>query len=71
MSMRDATVRRVLVATAPLLLWAAHFALMYLLAVRERWLPTSGMRTLGAPESTRDLLLHMVMPVMVLTRRLA
>jgi peptide/nickel transport system permease protein len=41
--------------------------LMYLLAVRERWLPTSGMRTLGEPESLRDLLLHMVMPVLVLT----
>ncbi len=41
--------------------------LMYLLAVRERWLPTSGMRTLGQPESTRDLIMHMIMPVMVLT----
>lgn len=34
-SMRDATPRRVLYATAPLLLWAAHFALMYLLAVLQ------------------------------------
>lgn len=33
MSMRDATLRRILYATAPLLLWAGHFALMYLLAV--------------------------------------
>jgi peptide/nickel transport system permease protein len=41
--------------------------LMYLLAVRERWLPTSGMRTLGQPESARDLIMHMIMPVMVLT----
>lgn len=41
--------------------------LMYLLAVRLHWLPTSGMRTLGAPESVRDLVLHMMMPVAVLT----
>lgn len=40
--------------------------LMYLFAVELRWLPTSGMRTLGKPESIRDLLLHMIMPVTVL-----
>lgn len=40
--------------------------LMYVLAVKLRWLPTSGMRTLGQPESIRDLALHMVMPVTVL-----
>lgn len=41
--------------------------LMYLLAVRLNWLPTSGMRTLGAPETLRDLIVHMIMPVTVLT----
>lgn len=41
--------------------------LMYLLAVHLHWLPTSGMRTLGIPDSTADLLKHMVMPVAVLT----
>ncbi|MGD9712855.1 MAG: ABC transporter permease [Thermomicrobiales bacterium] len=40
--------------------------LMYLFAVELRWLPTSGMRTLGKPESIKDLTLHMVMPVTVL-----
>ncbi len=40
--------------------------LMYLFAVELRWLPTSGMRTLGKPESVQDLLLHMIMPVTVL-----
>lgn len=40
--------------------------LMYLFAVELRWLPTSGMRTLGKPESIQDLLLHMIMPVTVL-----
>lgn len=33
MKIRDGTLRRMLYATAPLLLWAGHFALMYLLAV--------------------------------------
>ena len=32
MSMRDGTTRRMLYATAPLWLWAGHWALMYLLA---------------------------------------
>jgi peptide/nickel transport system permease protein len=41
--------------------------LMYLLAVEAKLLPTSGMRTLGQPESTKDLVLHMIMPVTVLT----
>ncbi len=40
--------------------------LMYLFAVELRWLPTSGMRTLGKPETIQDLLLHMIMPVTVL-----
>jgi peptide/nickel transport system permease protein len=42
-------------------------ALMYLFAVHLGWLPTSGMRTLGVPESTIDLIKHMIMPVTVLT----
>ena len=29
--------------------------LMYLFAVELKWLPTSGMRTLGQPESVQDL----------------
>jgi peptide/nickel transport system permease protein len=41
-------------------------ALMYLFAVHLRWLPTSGMRTLGEPASTIDLIKHMIMPVTVL-----
>jgi peptide/nickel transport system permease protein len=41
--------------------------LMYLFAVHLNWLPTSGMRTLGVPESAGDLIRHMVMPVAVLT----
>jgi peptide/nickel transport system permease protein len=40
--------------------------LMYLFAVELKWLPTSGMRTLGVPESFLDLAKHMVMPVTVL-----
>jgi peptide/nickel transport system permease protein len=40
--------------------------LMYLFAVELKVLPTSGMRTLGQPESAKDLLLHMIMPVAVL-----
>jgi peptide/nickel transport system permease protein len=40
--------------------------LMYVFAVRLRWLPTSGMRSLGKPQSPEDLILHMVMPVTVL-----
>ncbi len=42
-------------------------ALMYIFAVHLGWLPTSGMRTLGVPDSTIDLIKHMVMPVAVLT----
>lgn len=41
--------------------------LMYLVAVRMRWLPTSGMRTLGVPDSIGDLIKHMVLPVTVLS----
>jgi peptide/nickel transport system permease protein len=40
--------------------------LMYIFAVRMGVLPTSGMRTLGVPHSTGDLLKHMVLPVTVL-----
>ncbi|MEZ4623223.1 MAG: ABC transporter permease [Thermomicrobiales bacterium] len=42
-------------------------AFMYFFAVHLGWLPTSGMRTLGVPESTIDLIEHMIMPVTVLT----
>ena len=42
-------------------------ALMYFFAVNLGWLPTSGMRTLGVPESMIDLIKHMIMPVAVLT----
>ena len=40
--------------------------LIYVLALKLHWLPTSGMRTLGQPPSLWDSLRHMVMPVMVL-----
>lgn len=40
---------------------------MYIFAVHLNWLPTSGMRTLGEPKSTLDLLKHMILPVGVLT----
>jgi peptide/nickel transport system permease protein len=40
---------------------------MYIFAVHLQWLPTSGMRTLGVPKSTRDLIEHMILPVSVLT----
>jgi peptide/nickel transport system permease protein len=42
-------------------------ALMYVFAVHLKWLPTSGMRTLGEPHSITDLVQHMIMPVTVLT----
>ncbi len=42
-------------------------AAMYIFAVNLQWLPTSGMRTLGVPKSTRDLVEHMILPVSVLT----
>src|SRR4051812_13816823 len=42
-------------------------AFMYIFAVHLKWLPTSGMRTLGEPNSFPDLLKHMIMPVTVLT----
>jgi peptide/nickel transport system permease protein len=42
-------------------------ALMYIFAVHLGWLPTSGMRSLGVPDSTIDLIKHMIMPVTVLT----
>jgi peptide/nickel transport system permease protein len=41
-------------------------AMMYIFAVHLQWLPTSGMRTLGKPESTRDLIQHMILPVTAL-----
>ena len=40
--------------------------LMYIFAVRLGILPTSGMRTLGVPESVGDLVRHMILPVTVL-----
>jgi peptide/nickel transport system permease protein len=41
-------------------------AAMYIFAVNLNWFPTSGMRTLGVPKSTLDLIKHMVLPVSVL-----
>jgi peptide/nickel transport system permease protein len=41
-------------------------AMMYIFAVHLQWLPTSGMRTLGVPKSTGDLIKHMIMPVTAL-----
>lgn len=41
-------------------------ALVYIFALQLRWLPTSGMRTLGQPESLLDSLKYMIMPVAVL-----
>jgi peptide/nickel transport system permease protein len=41
-------------------------AFMYIFAVHLKWLPTSGMRTLGESHSYFDLIKHMVMPVSVL-----
>jgi len=40
--------------------------LMYVVAVRWKHLPTSGMRTLGVPHSLSDLVRHMILPVTVL-----
>ena len=40
--------------------------LIYLLALKLKWLPTSGMFTLGQPQSLWDNIRHMIMPVMVL-----
>jgi peptide/nickel transport system permease protein len=40
---------------------------MYIFAVHLQWLPTSGMRSLGVPNSTTDLVRHMILPVTVLT----
>lgn len=41
-------------------------AFMYIFAVHLKWLPTSGMRTLGESSSYSDLIKHMIMPVSVL-----
>ena len=41
-------------------------AFMYIFAVHLKWLPTSGMRTLGEAHSYTDLIKHMIMPVSVL-----
>jgi peptide/nickel transport system permease protein len=41
-------------------------AFMYIFAVHLKWLPTSGMRTLGESHSYSDLIKHMIMPVSVL-----
>lgn len=40
--------------------------LIYLFALKLRWLPTSGMRTLGEDPSLWDQIKHMIMPVSVL-----
>lgn len=41
--------------------------LIYIFTVRLGWLPSSGMRTLGAAGSAGDVIRHMIMPVAVLT----
>jgi peptide/nickel transport system permease protein len=41
--------------------------LIYVFALKLDWLPTSGMRTLGIEPSLGDKLVHMIMPVAVLT----
>lgn len=41
--------------------------LIYLLALKLRWLPTSGMFTFGQPLSLWNYIRHMIMPVMVLS----
>jgi peptide/nickel transport system permease protein len=41
-------------------------ALIYIFALQLRWLPTSGMMTLGKPPSLLDDLRYMIMPVAVL-----
>lgn len=41
--------------------------LIYIFTVRLGWLPSSGMRTLGAAGSAVDVIRHMIMPVAVLT----
>ena len=41
--------------------------LIYLLALKLQWLPTSGMQTLGQPDSLWDKIQHMIMPVTVLS----
>lgn len=41
--------------------------LMYVFTVRLDILPSTGMRTLGAEKSAIDVILHMIMPVLVLT----
>lgn len=39
---------------------------MYIFALKLDWLPTSGMRTIGAPSSVMDRLQHLVLPAVVL-----
>ncbi|MGD9099422.1 MAG: ABC transporter permease [Anaerolineae bacterium] len=41
--------------------------LIYIFALKLKWLPTSGMRTLGVEPSLWDKLKHMIMPVTVLS----
>lgn len=40
--------------------------MIYIFSLKLRWLPTSGMRTLGQPESLLDSLKYMIMPVIAL-----
>ena len=40
--------------------------LIFIFTVRLGWLPSSGMRTLGAAQSTSDVIRHMIMPVTTL-----
>lgn len=40
--------------------------LIYIVGIKLKWLPTGGMSTLGGTGSVRDVVLHMVLPVLVL-----
>lgn len=41
--------------------------LIYIFSLTLHWLPVSGMRTLGAAETMGDYILHMILPVLVLS----
>ena len=45
--------------------------LIYVFALKLRWLPTSGMQTLGQPFSYWDKIKHMIMPITVLAVSIA
>lgn len=45
--------------------------LIYIFSLRLQWLPTSGIRTLGGPDSLGDYLKHMILPVFVISLSIA